>query len=308
MNMQEHVYDDELDDEIDLVKLVSSSADVTNQYIVFEGSNGEYYGINVAKVEELFVFDNQNIARNNDKSNHILGVSEIRSHMTSIVCFDDWFGNKKLDETDYEILIFCYFSDEYLGIVVKRIIEIVSIMPQQMQSSSKGNELTTFTAKISIGKTDCLCTIFDTDKMLFDLYGEDVTTARYDSKPILSKKYVLFADDSRLVRKMALDTFEHLGIQFQIFGDGQELIDVLVGINPQDIGIFLLDVEMPRKTGIDVIDYLRNSGKYTNIPIIVHTNMANASISATLQSKGVAKILGKIDFNAIEDSVREYLQ
>jgi CheY-like chemotaxis protein len=107
---------------------------------------------------------------------------------------------------------------------------------------------------------------------------------------------------------MALDTFEHLGIQFQIFGDGQELIDALVGINPQDIGIFLLDVEMPRKTGIDVIDYLRNSGKYTNIPIIVHTNMANASISATLQSKGVAKILGKIDFNAIEDSVREYLQ
>ena len=50
---------EDFDDEIDLVKLVSTSADVTNQYIIFEGSNAEYYAINVAKVEELFVYQKE---------------------------------------------------------------------------------------------------------------------------------------------------------------------------------------------------------------------------------------------------------
>ena len=42
-NNAKNLSENDLDeDEIDLVKLVSSSADVENQYIIFEGSNKEY--------------------------------------------------------------------------------------------------------------------------------------------------------------------------------------------------------------------------------------------------------------------------
>ena len=307
MSLTSDLEEDYLDeDEIDLIKLVSSSADVTNQYIIFEGSNKEYYAINVAKVEELFVYERERIVHNNT-NDLIKGISEIRSHMTPLVCFDDWFKNEKIDENLYEILIFCYFSGEYLGLIVKQIIDIVSIMPDQMQSSSKSNELTTFVASIILGKNTHLCTIFDTDKLLFDLYGDDSVSNTLTCKQVESKKLVLFADDSRLVRKMAYDSFERLGVQFKIFEDGEELLQFLEMTSTEEIGIFLLDIEMPRKTGIDVINALNKEKKYSTIPIIVHTNMANSSISDTLYSKNVSKIIGKVDFATIESSIREYM-
>ncbi len=307
MNLSIDFEDDYLDeDEIDLIKLVSSSADVTNQYIVFEGSNKEYYAINVAKVEELFVYNKENLVHNNTNK-LIKGIADVRSHMTSLVCFDDWFLNEKIDENLYEILIFCYFSAQYIGLIVKQVVDIVSIMPSQMQSSSKSNELTTFVASITLGKNTYLCTIFDTDKLLFDLYGENSISNTLTCRPLESRKLVLFADDSRLVRKMAYDSFERLGVNFKIFEDGEELLLFLEAIDVEDIGIFLLDIEMPKKTGIDVINALKEEKKYLNIPIIVHTNMANSSISDTLYSKNVSKIIGKVDFKTIESSIREYM-
>ncbi len=307
MSLAIDLEEDYLDeDEIDLIKLVSSSADVTNQYIVFEGSNKEYYAINVAKVEELFVYNKEDLIHNN--THHLIkGIADIRSQMTSVVCFDDWFCNEKIEENLYEILIFCYFSAQYIGLVVKQVVDIVSIMPNQMQSSSQSNELTTFVASITLGKNTHLCTIFDTDKLLFDLYGENITSSTLTCKPIASKKLVLFADDSRLVRKMAHDSFERLGVDFKIFEDGEALLTFLKSVATEDIGIFLLDIEMPRKTGIDVINALQQEKKYLPIPIIVHTNMANSSITDTLYSKNVTKIIGKVDFETIESSIREYM-
>jgi len=75
------------DDEIDLLKLVSSSADVSNQYILFEGFSGDLYGINVAKVEELFSYREEQLLKNS--SNPLIhGMAEIRSHVTPVILFD----------------------------------------------------------------------------------------------------------------------------------------------------------------------------------------------------------------------------
>jgi len=297
---------EDFDDEIDLVKLVSTSADVTNQYIIFEGSNAEYYAINVAKVEELFVYQKEKLVRNNNNA-LIMGTADIRSHMTPIVCFDTWFGNASLDENDYELLIFCYFASEYLTLLVKQVVDILTIMPYQMQNSSRMNELTTFIAKIHIANAEHLCTVFDTDKLLFDMYGKAYEYENAGVKPIESEKFVLFADDSQLIRKMAQSSFEKLGVRFKIFSDGAELIAALATIQTQEIGLFLLDVEMPGKSGIDVIDYVKAQGQYGAIPIIMHTNMANSSIKESLNARNVTKIISKVDFRTIESAMREYM-
>jgi len=45
--------DIEDDDELDLVKLVSTNANDTSQYLIFVGSDNQYYAKNVSKIEEL---------------------------------------------------------------------------------------------------------------------------------------------------------------------------------------------------------------------------------------------------------------
>ena len=55
------------DDE--LIRLVSSNADTSNQYVIFRNGEDELYGINVAKVEELIVYNKLTIAKGNDNNN-----------------------------------------------------------------------------------------------------------------------------------------------------------------------------------------------------------------------------------------------
>jgi two-component system chemotaxis response regulator CheV len=171
MQTYEYFAEDE-EDEIDLVKLVSSSADIANKYLIFEGANAEYYAVSVAKIEELFVYSRDGLLSNNSKDTLIIGTLSIRSIMTPLLYFDAWFGNTLLDEEAYELIILYHFSSEYLGLIVKQVVDIVSIEPEQMQSSAKQNALTTHMAKVTIGKKTLLCTIFDSNKLLYDLYGQ----------------------------------------------------------------------------------------------------------------------------------------
>ena len=204
-------------------------------------------------------------------------------------------------------MILCYFSSRYISIAVKEVLDILTIEPEEMQSSAEMHELTTFIAKVRIRGKERLCTIFDTDRLLHDIFGSAETSQSKESQMIESSKYLLFADDSLLVRKMAQKSFEEIGVHYKIYEDGLELIEALSTLQTQDIGLFLLDLEMPRKSGLDVIDFLIEAKKYSEIPIIVHTNMANTTIAQTLNNKGVTKIIHKIDFTSIKDSIRDYM-
>lgn len=293
-----------LDDEIDIIKLVSTNADVTHQYILFEASNKELFAINVAKVEELFAYDARRLLQNNQNP-LIRGMMDIRLEIAPVVVFDIWYGNTPLDESAYEMLIFTYFSQKYVALVVKSVIDIISIEPHQMQSSAAMNPLTTFVAKIEFeGKTE-LCTVFDTDRLLHDIYP---TQAFVSKGSFSSDKLLLFADDSLLLRKMAQSNFEKMGLRFEIFEDGAALLDALAFIDPQDIGLFLLDLEMPRKSGLDVIEYLESQPQFDGVPVVVHTNMANATIKESLMKHKVAKLINKIDFKTIQESVAEFMR
>ena len=294
------------EDEIDLVKLVSSSADVANQYVIFEGSDNKFYALNVAKVEELFTFDTRDVMRNNNDENLIFGTSNIRSRMIPLVYFDQWYGNELLSENSYDLMILCYFSEKYLGIVVKQVIDIISIEPSQMYPNAENNDMTTFIAKISIGQNEIFCTIFDTDKLLMDLFKMEQKSDK-GLKKIDSNKLVLFADDSKLLLKLAKRTFEDLGVSFKLYPNGEELIEDLQNLKAEEIGLFLLDIEMPKKTGIDVINYLKSKNEFKDLPIIVHTNMANSSITTRLEALNVDKIVTKIDFETIKNMMRDYL-
>jgi two-component system chemotaxis response regulator CheV len=43
------LFEDE--EELDIVKLVSTDANDSNQYLLFEGSDGQYYAKNVSKID-----------------------------------------------------------------------------------------------------------------------------------------------------------------------------------------------------------------------------------------------------------------
>jgi len=296
--------DDE--DELDLVALVSANANDTSQYLVFEGSDGQYYAKNVSKIEELLVYKDIDIIRNNNNS-LIIGTADIRGNMTTIVRFDEWFGNKVLDDSEYELVVLAHYGGHRLGIVVKRVEYIVNIPADFMTDNSENDEKSSFITRVQIGQKDEMCVIFDSDKLLLDVFNTIDAKAMKETKQtstVKTDKYVLFADDSRFIRKMVEELFLQMDIKYKLYENGQLLLDDLDNIDSSEIAIFITDLEMPVLGGREVITKIRENGIYDNIKIIVHTNMSNENMSDTLLKNGVSEIIGKVNMLALSEAIK----
>lgn len=314
MNYDDDDFDDDFidDDELDLLELVSADSNSTNQYLVFTGSDDEVYAINVSKVKELLVYKDLDKIKNTKPSTLIRATADIRGTMTSIVNFDEWFGNEILDDKQYELIILAGFGGYDFGIMIKKVEYIMNISSSNMQNSSQSDPKTNFIAKIKLNGTDRLCTIFDGDKMLLDIFDEPNTKGVVDNITSQSSmdfdKYIFFADDSRFVRKMVGTLLNKLQLKSKVFDDGKQLLDELTNTNPETIGLIITDLEMPVMDGNTLMKEIQKLDIYNNINIIVHTNMSNDIMSDTLLNLGASDVIGKIDMLKLSDAIKKHFK
>ncbi len=305
-------FDENEDDELDLYKLVSTNSNDLNQYLVFKGSNLEWYAMNVSKIEEVIVFDESvEISSNNDENNIIFGTADIRNSMTPLIYFDDWYGNEHLDDSEYELIILVSYGGHKLGIVVKEVSSINIIEAESMSDTSKNNLKSTFISKVTIDSKPQMCTIYDGDKMLLDVFDEVQESKKYTFTPqelnSVEGKMIYFADDSRFIRTLVEELFKSMSMQYKIFNDGAYLIEYL-NAHPQEVvDLFITDLEMPNMGGREVILNIRENSIYDNTSILIHTNMSNNAMETELMEIGATDIIAKINMPRLGESILEVL-
>jgi len=309
MNDFENYYEDE--EELDLLKLVSTNANDANQYLIFEGTNNELYAKNVSKVDEIVIYKDIDIAFAHEKP-FVIGTGDIRSKMITLVDFDAWIGNTPLDESDRELVIIAHYGGHIIGLVVHHVDNIITIESDQMSDNSNANPKSSFITKITLNRKERLCTIFDSDKLLIDIFDEIRSKSEQDrehlSINIHSKKLILAADDSKVIRSMMAQLLDKLQVNFEIFEDGALLIDALGKKNPEDVGLIITDIEMPIMSGREVISTLRLEEKYNNINIIVHTNMSNHIMEEELLHSGASQIIGKVNMLELGEAIAKNIR
>jgi two-component system chemotaxis response regulator CheV len=303
------LFEDE--EELDIVKLVSTDANDSNQYLLFEGSDGQYYAKNVSKIDELVVYKDLEIVYNNDHS-LVVGTADVRGEMLTLVNFDHWMGGEVLDEKDYELVIIVAFGGYKFGVVVKEVDYITTIEAEDMQDSSSGNSRATFTSKVIVQNQEVLCTIVDSDKMILDVFGAKKDKIDMDLESLyeeeISQKMVLFADDSRLVRNLIVKVAGKIGIRFKVYENGAELLEGIQKYEPDELGLIVTDIEMPVMGGKDVIKGVSELHKYDDINILVFTNMSNDIMREELVGVGAKEVVTKIDVDELVNAIKKYIR
>jgi len=74
---------------------------------------------------------------------------------------------------------------------------------------------------------------------------------------------VLLADDEDSVREVARDILEAAGCRVLLACDGQEAIDLFC--SRDDIDVVILDITMPRKSGIEALEAIRATGRPSRV-------------------------------------------
>ena len=310
LDYEANIFDDafEDEDELDLVKLVSNNSNDLNQYLVFKGSNDEWYAMNVSKIEEIMVYEEDvEVVHNNDKNSIVFATADIRNSMTTLIYFDDWYGNKRLSDKEYELIILANYGGHKLGIIVKEVANISTIEASQMSDNSQNNAKTTFVSKVNIEGETHMCTIYDGDKMLLDIFdGLEIEKERQFSSDIrssLEKKMVFFADDSKFVRIMVEKLFIALGCEYKIFNDGSYLLEYLSSHPNCEVDLFITDLEMPKIGGREVITKIRENNFYSDVKVLVHTNMSNSVMEKELIEIGASAVIGKINMDKLAQAI-----
>ncbi len=90
----------------------------------------------------------------------------------------------------------------------------------------------------------------------------------------MKESTILIAEDEEIDLILLTRAFKAAGVEhpIQVVRDGQEALDHLASLQSQDRPLpvlFLLDINMPRYTGLEVLERLRDTSLRRAIPIIV---------------------------------------
>ena len=100
---------------------------------------------------------------------------------------------------------------------------------------------------------------------------------------------VLVVDDSNLYRKVLSDLLKD-DFDVVLAVDGEDAVDKFLTVSPQ---IILLDLEMPRMNGLEVIDYIRNKANDSDVFILVLTGEDAPEIKVKALNLGANDFLTK---------------
>lgn len=95
-----------------------------------------------------------------------------------------------------------------------------------------------------------------------------------------SKEKILIVEDDKSLREMYQLRLSINGYDVIEAGDGEEGLDVAIKEKPD---LILLDIMMPKMSGMDVLDILKSTPETKDIPVIVLTALTEEHV----KSKGL---------------------
>ena len=104
-------------------------------------------------------------------------------------------------------------------------------------------------------------------------------------------KKILIADDAEFNRDILKEIFSE---QYEIFeaGDGEEAVRC-IRENFESLSLIFLDLMMPKMSGLDVLEIMKDEGYLDLIPVIIITGEATVDTDAAAYDYGVADIIYK---------------
>ncbi|MEQ9006093.1 MAG: Hpt domain-containing protein, partial [Pseudomonadales bacterium] len=101
---------------------------------------------------------------------------------------------------------------------------------------------------------------------------------------------VMVVDDSVTVRKVTSRLLERQGMDVMVAKDGVEAVSMLQERRPD---VMLLDIEMPRMDGFEVLRQVRHDARLRDLPVVMISSRTGAKHQDRAAELGVDRFLGK---------------
>ncbi len=280
------------------------------QLAVFYTGHNDVYAINIAKIKAFIITEEIAITDTPTETDVIQGIGTIRGEPITLINLDRWLGYKALPVEEYKLIIFCEFNHKQVGFLVKDMVNIVEKTTAELINSENQNSKVTYTTYVDINKKDHLCTVFNAEQLLSDIGWTDINASdldRYVTKPFKNDKIILIAEDSAVAREVMNQFMRKAKANFIMCEDGGELLKRIEEYNPKDIGLVITDIEMPGTDGYQVAKFIKESSKYSHIPVVVNSSMTTDAVKDKMNRIGIDGFVGKTDIPTLYSLVSQFI-
>lgn len=272
------------------------------QLAVFYTGHGDVYAINIAKIKAFIITEEIAITDTPTDTDVVEGIGTIRGEPITLINLDRWLGYEALPVNEYKLIIFCEFNHKQVGFLVKDMVNIVEKTTAELINSENQNSKVTYTTYVEINKKDHLCTVFNAEQLLSDIGWTDINASdldRYITKPLNNDKVILIAEDSAVAREVMNQFMRKAKANFIMSSDGGDLLHRLEEFRPEEIGLIITDIEMPGTDGYQVAKYIKETPKYSHIPVVVNSSMTTDAVKDKMNRIGIDGFIGKTDVPAL---------
>lgn len=109
-------------------------------------------------------------------------------------------------------------------------------------------------------------------------------------EPSAPKKKILLVEDDEMLAGVYIERLQAEGFDVKHVANGEDALSNALAYKPD---LILLDVMMPKISGFDVLDILRNTPETTNVRIIILTALSQDKDKQRAQELGVDDYLVK---------------
>jgi len=289
------------------------------QLAIFK-SGENIYAINISKIQAFLIKENVEILKPPAGNDYIIGLINIQDEIVSIVDFAKWIG-VDVDEKNQKIIIVCNYNQNKIGIMVDEIIKIDEKSSDELRVPISSDPKISYVVDVELeDKLKKMCIVFDAEKLLYevnigtksskstiyDIASFDVTPSQ--KIEVESSKLVLVAEDSQIVIKKLDEFLSKLGLNHEIYENGEELLKRVKSLDPNEIGLVITDIEMPIRNGYQVIKYIKQESIYGNVPILALTSMTNQGVKDKVIELGALDLVNKSDLQVLHNYIKEILE
>ena len=150
------------------------------------------------------------------------------------------------------------------------------------------------------GKTTLLVDILD---LVHSLQPDWFSAASSPELEIMKAQTILVADDSNFFRSQIKSFIQHAGYTVVDAEDGEAAWRILQK-SGQHISLVVTDMEMPRLNGFELTETIRKDERFSRIPIIALTTLADDKDMERAKRAGVDEYQIKLDKEKLLDSIR----
>lgn len=262
---------------------------------------GEFYGINVAKVQEIIM--SEKVKPMPHANPAVEGIFKPRDELITVINLAKYLTGNDRENGPRDLFIVTNFNKMTVAFRVDSIEGISRISWKDIQKPDK--TIANGADSVATGIAQCgkeLVIILDFEKIVAEIAPETtIQVADVDKmgdRPICNSPIVI-AEDSILLSKMIDDSLERAGFtNIKNFSNGQEAWDYLSQIhNDSDlydkVNLVITDIEMPEMDGHRLTKLIKDDEHLKKIPVIIFSSLINEQMRQKGKELGADEQLSK---------------